>query len=190
LPQILFSIRALLKHLLHIRKTWVKAHLEDDINQIADRLKGGWAPRWRKSFTLNAQNRKSAGLRNSAKSSKKWVHHTMNHYKSKFHAVSSKFTGSKFNDGTNTDNVEEQKEHESTIAMNGSLELNALGNNNANTIQPHSHQDDDIKDNSNNMSMFDGDCFYEAAEDENELLEEEEDVYETEKYNTYHNAYG
>mmetsp|Transcript_5145 Transcript_5145/g.7959 ORF Transcript_5145/g.7959 Transcript_5145/m.7959 type:complete len:1185 (+) Transcript_5145:66-3620(+) len=46
------SIRGLLKHLLHIRETWVKAHLASDIQAIADRAKGAWAPRSRGSFTL------------------------------------------------------------------------------------------------------------------------------------------
>lgn len=46
------SCRGLLKHLLHIRETWVKEHLPDDIMAIKDRAKSAWAPRWRGSFTL------------------------------------------------------------------------------------------------------------------------------------------
>jgi hypothetical protein len=46
------SIRGLLKHLLFIRETWVKAHLPDDIFAITERAKTAWAPRWRGSFTL------------------------------------------------------------------------------------------------------------------------------------------
>jgi hypothetical protein len=46
------SIRGLLKHLLHIRETWVKTHLVDDLKAISDRAKTAWAPRWRGSFTI------------------------------------------------------------------------------------------------------------------------------------------
>lgn len=45
------SVRGLLKHLLYVRETWVKAHLSDDISAYAERAKGAWAPRWRQSFT-------------------------------------------------------------------------------------------------------------------------------------------
>ena len=46
------SCRGLLKHLLHIRETWVKEHLPDDIMAITERAKLVWAPRWREGFTL------------------------------------------------------------------------------------------------------------------------------------------
>jgi hypothetical protein len=46
------SCRGLLKHLLHIRETWVKDHFNDDIMAITERAKTAWAPRWRGSFTL------------------------------------------------------------------------------------------------------------------------------------------
>lgn len=46
------SIRGLLKHLLHIRETWVKMHLADDLRAISDRARTAWAPRWRGSFTI------------------------------------------------------------------------------------------------------------------------------------------
>jgi hypothetical protein len=46
------SCRGLLKYLLHIRETWVREHLPDDIMAITDRAKTAWAPRWRGSFTL------------------------------------------------------------------------------------------------------------------------------------------
>ena len=47
------SIRGLLKHLLHIRETWVKVHLNEDLIAIRERAKTAWAPRWRQSFTLS-----------------------------------------------------------------------------------------------------------------------------------------
>lgn len=46
------SIRGLLKHLLHIRETWVKTHLSSDLMAITERAKTAWAPRWRSGFTL------------------------------------------------------------------------------------------------------------------------------------------
>ena len=49
------SCRGLLKHLLHIRETWVKEHLRDDIRAFTDRAKTAWAPRWRPGFTLSTK---------------------------------------------------------------------------------------------------------------------------------------
>ena len=46
------SCRGLLKHLLHIRDTWVKEHLPNDLMAITERAKQVWAPRWREGFTL------------------------------------------------------------------------------------------------------------------------------------------
>lgn len=48
------SCRGLLKHLLHIRETWVKVHFADDLRAFTDRAKSAWAPRWRSGFTLSA----------------------------------------------------------------------------------------------------------------------------------------
>ena len=50
------SIRGLLKHLLHIRETWVKAHLTDDLMAITERAKTVWAPRWKSGFTLRGHS--------------------------------------------------------------------------------------------------------------------------------------
>jgi hypothetical protein len=46
------SCRGLLKHLLHIRDTWVKDHMPDDIMAITERARNAWAPRWREGFTI------------------------------------------------------------------------------------------------------------------------------------------
>jgi hypothetical protein len=46
------SIRSLLKHLLHIRETWVKAHLSDDLKCYHERAYRVWPTRVRESFTL------------------------------------------------------------------------------------------------------------------------------------------
>ncbi|CAJ1931602.1 unnamed protein product, partial [Cylindrotheca closterium] len=48
------SCRALLKHLLHIRETWVKTHIEEDLRAVGERAKQVWAPRFRQSFALKA----------------------------------------------------------------------------------------------------------------------------------------
>jgi Lipase (class 3)/FYVE zinc finger len=47
------SCRGLLKHLLHIRDTWVRHHLPDDLMAITERARTVWAPRWREGFTLS-----------------------------------------------------------------------------------------------------------------------------------------
>lgn len=46
------SCRGLLKHLLHIRDTWVKDHMSDDIMAITERARNAWAPRWREGFMI------------------------------------------------------------------------------------------------------------------------------------------
>jgi len=53
------SIRSLLKHLLHIRETWVKAHLTNDLIAITERARTAWAPRWRSGFTMNKSTSRS-----------------------------------------------------------------------------------------------------------------------------------
>jgi hypothetical protein len=51
------SCRGLLKHLLHIRETWVKTHMEDDLRAVGERAKTVWAPKFRQSFTLKPSSR-------------------------------------------------------------------------------------------------------------------------------------
>jgi len=58
------SVRCLLKHLLYIRETWVKAHLTNDIASFANRAKSGWAPRWRGGFVLRGQTPADNGSKN------------------------------------------------------------------------------------------------------------------------------
>ena len=168
-------IRALLKHLLHIRKTWVKAHLGDDITQIADRLKGGWAPRWRGGFTLSQQNQNDGELRKKARSSTKWVKEKIVQYKENFNLAKNKVIGSK-NPITSKENDE-----------GSSLELKESLNMQGKLDETGSECNAELDDHSSH-NMYDGDYFYEAAEDENDLLEEDED--ETREYHSYHQMYG
>mmetsp|Transcript_10857 Transcript_10857/g.17098 ORF Transcript_10857/g.17098 Transcript_10857/m.17098 type:complete len:1210 (-) Transcript_10857:22-3651(-) len=51
------SCRGLLKHLLHIRETWVKTHIEDDLRAVGERARTAWAPKFRQSFTLKSSSR-------------------------------------------------------------------------------------------------------------------------------------
>lgn len=68
------SIRALLKHLLYIRKTWVKAHLSQDLNCVADRISKGWAPRVRGGFALHKKKKgASVNLQKVSKKTGKWI---------------------------------------------------------------------------------------------------------------------
>ena len=46
------SCRGLLKHLLYIRETWVKAHIGEDLRAVGERAKTAWAPRVRQNFAL------------------------------------------------------------------------------------------------------------------------------------------
>ncbi|CAB9523288.1 Sn1-specific diacylglycerol lipase [Seminavis robusta] len=64
------SCRGLLKHLLHIRETWVKAHFTDDLFAIGERASLAWAPRWRNGFTLTSTSKLS--LKKSSRSIKRY----------------------------------------------------------------------------------------------------------------------
>jgi len=48
------SCRGLLKHLLYIRETWVKDHIEEDLRAVGERARTVWAPRFRQSFALRS----------------------------------------------------------------------------------------------------------------------------------------
>lgn len=54
------SCRALLKHLLHIRETWVKQNFNKDIHAVRSRASTVWRPKTRHSFTLVAKPSSSA----------------------------------------------------------------------------------------------------------------------------------
>jgi len=64
------SCRGLLKHLLHIRETWVKAHLSNDLMALGERASMAWAPRWRSGFTLTRSSKLS--LKRSSRSIKRF----------------------------------------------------------------------------------------------------------------------
>ena len=53
------SCRGLLKHLLHIRETWVKTHMEEDLRAVSDRAKTAWAPRYRHNFVMGTSSTSS-----------------------------------------------------------------------------------------------------------------------------------
>jgi hypothetical protein len=48
------SCRGLLKHLLHIRETWVEANIEEDLRAVGERAKTAWAPRFRQNLALRS----------------------------------------------------------------------------------------------------------------------------------------
>jgi Lipase (class 3) len=66
------SCRGLLKHLLHIKETWVKEHLSDDLMAITERAKTAWAPRWRTSFTLSRPSSIKAYCREQVRRARKF----------------------------------------------------------------------------------------------------------------------
>jgi hypothetical protein len=51
------SCRGLLKHLLYIRETWVKTHMEEDLWAVGERASHAWAPRFRQPFTLKVSSK-------------------------------------------------------------------------------------------------------------------------------------
>jgi hypothetical protein len=53
------SCRGLLKHLLHIRETWVKTHIGEDLRAVGERAKTAWAPRFRQNFALHSTSTSS-----------------------------------------------------------------------------------------------------------------------------------
>ncbi len=77
------SCRGLLKHLLHIRETWVKIHIEEDLRAVGARAKTAWAPKFRHSFTL--------GSASSTTTIKKYCKKQLQKGKKKLFSVKEKF---------------------------------------------------------------------------------------------------
>ena len=53
------SCRRLLKHILHIKETWVEMHIREDLRAVGERAKTAWAPRFRQNFTLQRSSTSS-----------------------------------------------------------------------------------------------------------------------------------
>lgn len=155
------SIRALLKHLLHIRKTWVKAHLNEDINSIADRLKRGWAPRWRGSFTMHPTKV------DSIKSSSKWLKQaTLKYYKKKVCGARKCMD----------ENLPEYDAKLSKTTKNeGEIRNEDTKNEGNNVAKIVSDLEEDYSEADGDV-LFDGDQFFEALQYEDGLLEEDDSV--------------
>jgi hypothetical protein len=93
------SCRGLLKHLLHIRETWVKDHFTDDLMAITERAKTAWAPRWRGSFTLS-----------SSSSIKRYCRKQIQYGKRKLRSVKEKLAGD-IDAAEDQDGVERNSDH-------------------------------------------------------------------------------
>jgi hypothetical protein len=77
------SCRGLLKHLLHIRETWVKTQIGQDLRAVGARARSVWAPKFRQSFTLTS----------SSKSIKKYCKKQYKEGKKKLLSVKGKIAG-------------------------------------------------------------------------------------------------
>lgn len=123
------SCRGLLKHLLHIRETWVKAHLTDDLLAIGERASLAWAPRWRSGFTLTSSSLRRATLKRSSRSIKRYCQKQMKFGKKQLLAVKGKFLAAA-SEGAPTipeESFEEEKKQE-TNEESHAIELSTYSN--------------------------------------------------------------
>ena len=165
------SIRGLLKHLLHIRETWVKAHLADDIMAITIRAQKAWAPRWRSGFTLMGSNASSSfkGYKHKVTSRKHFLRRLTHSGKNIRKIAANKKKQSVAPDCLGIGNENQQsnmpvKKTTSAIRCEEKEEIQF------NDILSESQCEDENK--SVSGIFYDGDEFYEAEES---LLESDED---------------
>lgn len=179
------SCRGLLKHLLHIRETWVKAHLTDDLLAIGERASLAWAPRWRSGFTLTSSSLRRATLSRSSRSIKRYCQKQIKYGKKHLLAVKGKFLASA-TEGSPTmaeESLVEEKKQEAN-EEGRAIELSTYANDNG--FEEESTLDNNSEsgepkflvemmgglDNRTETIVIDGDEFFEADES---LLESDEE---------------
>lgn len=166
------SIRCLLKHLLHIRETWVKAHLADDIFAYTERARLAWAPRWREGFTLGLKTRSKTKKKKVKLFPKKKIH-TMN--SSSSNGGQQRFgwedENSDYDGGDNNKILTRQNRYEGRSSADGKNSV----------AKPGNHFDDDATEAAKNEAVcVDGDEFFEAEEN---LIESDDDVQHNDRHN-------
>jgi len=148
------SIRALLKHLLYIRETWVKAHLSDDLMAITERAKTAWAPKLRNGFSLINTGNPSVKVYKKLKAKGKTIRQKIKKGGKKLKAIASNKKGVK------TVAAEDIYEEELNVDYRT-------------TSHVDDEDDHDNGDETDPTLFFEGDCFYEAEESLIEYSDEE-----------------
>jgi hypothetical protein len=106
------SCRGLLKHLLHIRETWVKDHLENDILAITSRAKTAWAPRLRSGFTMGNSSVSNNGCYRSSSSLKRYYRKQMKRGKDTLLLMKEKLIGEEDAEDSTLNEIDlEQSKH-------------------------------------------------------------------------------
>ena len=167
------SIRGLLKHLLHIRETWVKAHLADDIMAITIRAQKAWAPRWRSGFTLMGSNASSSfkGYKHKVTSRKYILRRLTYSGKNIRKMTANKKKQSVAPDCLSVGNEDQQiRENMPVNKISSAINCEEKDETQFNDKLSESHCQDENK--SGSGIFYDGDEFYEAEES---LLESDED---------------
>lgn len=150
------SIRALLKHLLYIRETWVKAHLNDDLMAITERAKTAWAPKLRNGFSLIHASNPSVKVYKKVKAKGKKLKQKIKKGGKKLKSLAS---------GSSKVPIKDQCEDQDTeipIPLHIRYDESNLDD----------ESDHDQIDDSESTLFFEGDCFYEAEES---LIEHSDD---------------
>ena len=150
------SIRALLKHLLYIRETWVKAHLNDDLMAITERAKTAWAPKLRNGFSLIHASNPSVKVYKKVKAKGKKIKQKIKKGGKKLKSLASGSTK------VPTKEQSEDEDMETSIPLHIRYDESNL----------EDETDQEQVDDSESTLFFEGDCFYEAEES---LIEHSDD---------------
>ena len=159
------SIRALLKHLLTIRETWVKDHLTDDITAITERAKTVWAPKLRNGFTLMPSKKSSMKVYKKIKAKGNSFQKKLKRHKKR----NPKASSAKVlihNDDCQVSEMRKRVEEELKKLEAGQVETDQVGSN----------CEESGKNDDNEALLYDGDCFYEAEESLIECSDEESEA--------------
>jgi len=152
------SIRALLKHLLYIRETWVKTHLTDDLMAITERAKTAWAPKLRNGFTLMYTGNPSIKVYTKLKAKGKSLKKKIKKGKKKLKTMASNRSS---NNGSDRDSINFVSNQIEDTPLRVATDIGS----------DSEDEDTNIEEDGGGM-LFDGDCFYEAEES---LIEHSDD---------------
>jgi len=195
----------LMKHLLYIRETWVKAHLANDLTAIKERAKTAWAPKVRNGFSLLLSSKTGEGSSSSSKTMavSKCLSGCGKKLRKKRKSLRRKISGvggrskdkvspeggdgcSETTTDVGTDDISTQQEEEETTASCNSRDdyyrQHTTTSDNSEGEQQQQQQsntcgedDDERGAGGDEGSYYEGDCFYEAEDSLIEQSDEDEE---------------
>jgi len=170
------SIRGLMKHLLYIRETWVKAHLANDLMAIKERAKTAWAPKVRNGFSLlSAKTSSFKVYGKKLKMKRKLLKRKM---------MKGCTSSSEKTSGTTCDRLDASNstQEDQTATDDSSYRDHCTMNSECEPNSGDGGDGGDEGDASDEGLYYEGDCFYEADDSLIEQSDEENTDDETERY--------